>query len=413
MPFVRISEGPASAATRRLTSTLAYYGAFTGLGMVAAILGPTLPGLAQQTHASLSAISSLFTARSLGYLLGSLKIGRWFDLLPGHTLMAALIACMAATLALVPFIPTLWILIGLMLLMGVAEASVDVGGNTLLMRVHQQGVGPFMNGLHFFFGLGAFLAPVILAQVIWLSGSIAWAYWGIALLNLPLAAFLARLPSPPVGSEAAERRAGITRPRLVLLVALFFFLYVGSEVSFGGWIYTYTLAALDLDGGTAAAVRAAYLTSAFWGALTVGRLLAIPISTKFKPATMLFADLMGALASVGLILLFSGAGPALLTGTIWAGALGAGLFMASVFPTILSLVSSRMPVNGQVTGWFFVGSGAGAMSLPWLIGQLFERISPRATMWTILAALLLALFVFVLILAVTRPKSPGAAPDLG
>ncbi len=52
---------------------------------------------------------------------------------------------------------------------------------------------------------------------------------------------------------------------------LFFFLYVGAEVGFGGWIFTYAVA-LDLGSETAAA----YLTSAFWGALTFGRLLTIP-----------------------------------------------------------------------------------------------------------------------------------------
>ena len=48
--------------------------------------------------------------------------------------------------------------------MGVAEGALDVGGNTLLIWVHRHKVGPFMNGLHFFFGAGAFLSPIIIAQ---------------------------------------------------------------------------------------------------------------------------------------------------------------------------------------------------------------------------------------------------------
>jgi hypothetical protein len=35
-------------------------------------------------------------------------------------------------------------------------------------------------------------------------------------------------------------------------------------------------------------------------------------------------------------------------------------------------------------GWFFVGSSAGGMAVPWVIGQLFEPVSPQAMFWVIL-----------------------------
>ena len=144
----------------------------------------------------------------------------------------------------------------------------------------------------------------------------------------------------------------------------------------------------------------------------IGRLLAIPLSARFKPATILLADLLGSLASVALILFLSGSQPDIRAVAIWAGALGTGLFLASIFPTTLSLVGSRMPVSGQVTGWFFVGAGAGAMSIPWLIGHLFESIGPQVTMLTILALLLLALGVFALLLAGNRSKDREPVPTL-
>ena len=65
-----------------------------------------------------------------------------------------------------------------------------------------------------------------------------------------------------------------------------------------------------------------------------------------------------------------------------------------------------MAITGKVTGWFFVGASAGGMSLPWLIGQLFESIGPRVTMFIILANLLVAVGVFAtLILNSTRIDS--------
>ena len=52
----------------------------------------------------------------------------------------------------------------------------------------------------------------------------------------------------------------------------------------------------------------------------------------------------------------------------------------SIFPAALSLAQGRMRITGAVTGWFFVGASAGGMVLPWLIGQFFESVGPRATM---------------------------------
>jgi FHS family Na+ dependent glucose MFS transporter 1 len=78
--------------------------------------------------------------------------------------------------------------------------------------------------------------------------------------------------------------------------------------------------------------------------------------------------------------------------------------MASIFPTALSLAERRMILTGRVTGWFFVGSSAGAMLLPWLVGQLFEPVGPQILVYLLIFDLLAALLVFsVLILYSSRP----------
>ena len=362
----------------RLAKTAGYYAAFIALGLVSASLGPTLPGLAQQTHVSLSAISLLFTARAFGYLLGALGGGRLYDRMPGHPLMAAGLGSMAIMMACVPFAPLLAVLIGVMFLIGVFESLIDIGGNTLIVWVHRREVGPFMNGLHFFFGVGAFLSPLVVAQAMSLSDGISLAYWLLALVMLPVAASVWRIPNPIPQTVAQNTGAGAANLWLVAGIALFMFLYAGAEVSFGGWIYTYAVTLHVAD-----QALAAYLTSAFWGALTVGRLLAIPLAARFTPGVILFSNLAGCLASIGLLIL---APPSFVT--IGVGAIGLGLFMAPIFPTTLSFSERQMTITGKVTGWFFMGASAGAMTLPWLIGQLFEGLGPQTLMVTILAALL-------------------------
>jgi fucose permease len=370
--------------------------------MSAASLGPTLPGLAEHTQTRLNEISFLFMARALGYLLGSFLGGRSYDRVPGHPVMATALVAMAAMLTLAPLVPLLWLLTAALLILGVAEGTLDVGGNTLLVWTHRDKVGPFMNGLHFCYGAGAFLSPILIAQAVLMSRDITWAYWVLALLMLPTAVWLVRLSSPSALAASedelvkqAHHPSNAAHERLVVaLIALFFVFHVGAESSFGGWVYTYALT-LELTGET----LAAYLTSAFWGSLTVGRLLAIPIAARFGPRSILLGDLVGCLASVGIVLLW----PNSLT-ALWLGTLGMGLSMASLFPGSLSLAERCTTITGQVTSWMLIGASVGAMSLPWLIGQLFESVGPQATMWAILADLVVAVAVFgVLVFYSNRP----------
>jgi FHS family Na+ dependent glucose MFS transporter 1 len=279
--------------------------------------------------------------------------------------------------------------IAIFLLLGVGEGFIDVGGNTLLVWAYRGDVGPHMNGLHFCFGAGAFVAPIVVAQVVTLGGATLWSYWVLAALCLPAAVALARLPSP-AALHTAEGAA--TSPRvnywLVAVFALFFLLYVAAEIGFGGWLASYAQAL-----GLADEATAAYLTSAFWGALTAGRLLAIPIAARLRPRAILIGDLLGCLISVGVVIVW----PQSLI-ALWIGAIGLGLAMASIFPTTISFAARRMAITGRVTSCFLVGVSIGAMSVPWLIGQLFEYIGPRIMPIVVLIVVLVACAVFAFLM---------------
>lgn len=386
-----------AASSRRLPNTAGYYGAFVAFGLTTAALGPALPGLAENARTSLSGISLLFTAQSLGYVLSVSLGGRVFDRFPGHPLMAGFLVVAATVVALIPGVPLLWLLALLTLILGAATGIVEVGGNTLLVWVHRRNLDPWMNGLHFCFGVGAFLSPLIITQVVEAMNGLSWAFWILAWIILLPAAWIVRLPSPPPpgSSRRGQDGAGINYA-LVLPMALLFLLYVGAEVGFGGWIFTY---AVTLHPGMEP--MAGYLTSAFWGALTLGRLLAIPLSARLSPAKVLAGDLVGAMLSVGLILVW----PASMT-AVWVGTLGTGLAMASIFPTLMNFADRRMEVSGRINGWLFGGAGLGGMFLPWMIGQLFESAGPHSTMVTIMADLGVAIGVFtgLVLLAQARPR---------
>lgn len=380
-----------SQPARPMVLTTTYYLSIFVLGLFTALAGPALPSLAKNTASTFDQISLFFVLGSLGYLLGSYFGGRAYDRFPGHRLMAASLVIIAASGFFVPITRQLWGLLLAQFMLGLAQGANDVGCNTLLLWVHGKKAGPFMNGLHFFFGLGAFIAPLTLAGFLTATGGIQWVFWSFGLLCLPLAVWFWNLPEPAAQTESQENGNAAFPFIPVALLALAFLLYVGSEVGFGNWVYTY---ALTLGLGTT--ITSAYLTSAFWGTFTLGRLLGVWVSTRARAATILLVDLLGCLASLGVILLWPDSSPAL-----WTGSIGLGLFMASVFPTTLMLAGERIRVTGTMTGWFLFGGGIGGMILPWSIGQVFVQIGAGAM--PVLVLVTMAANLLVILLFLSRP----------
>jgi FHS family Na+ dependent glucose MFS transporter 1 len=381
--------------TTRIATTTSYYIAFLSLGLVVSVIGPTLPNLADQTQTTISQIGFLFSARSLGFLVGAFFGGKIYDHLPGHPLISLGLILMAFSLFVTPFIPIFWILLGIMLLIGLGESIVDVGTNTLLTWIYKDKVSPYMNSLHFFFGLGAFISPIIVAQVMLRTGTYQAAYWLPTILIVTVAIWIFRLKSPNVPETKEKEKTQKNNIFTIGLIVAFLFLYVGVEISFGGWIYTYaiTLTIINLT-------TAAYLTSTFWGALTIGRLLSIPLASYIRPRWTIASALVGGLASLLTIYLFPAS-----TIALWAGTFSLGLFMAPIFPTTLSLAERNMSLTGQITGWFFAGSSLGSMIIPVLMGQLIDFVNPRSIMAAMFLFLLLATSVFFLLLrALSRPN---------
>jgi MFS transporter, FHS family, Na+ dependent glucose transporter 1 len=387
---------------QKYISTTAYYLAFILLGLTVAVEGPTLLKLAEHTSSALDQINSLFLFSSLGYLVGSYIGGRMYDRVPGHRFMASVLVFLGIMVALVPLATTRSMLFTIVLILGLFKGALDVGCNTLLLWVHNETVGPFMNGLHAFFGVGAFIAPLIVAQVLSITADIYWVYWFFAIVSFPLALWIWTLPSPASRAVPAhyERTSFPLLP--VLIMVLCFVLYVGGEAGYGAWIYTY---AFTLNFGTE--VTAAYLTSAFWGSFTVGRLLGIWVSTRAKPLTILYLDFAGCIVSLALILLFPQS-----TIMLWSGTILFGISQASIFPTFLTLAEERMHVTGTIAGLFLVGAGVGGMILPWLIGQAFVQIGAGAMMAMIFIGIVLNLLMVFVFTKVSVKQGTVPAPTV-
>jgi MFS transporter, FHS family, Na+ dependent glucose transporter 1 len=384
-------------------TTAVYYLGFICLGMATAVLGPTLQGLAKNTASTLAQISSLFLLVSFGYLLGSFATGRVYDRVRGHPVLSLALLIVAAMLVVVPLVKALLLLQVVFFMLGIAEGTLDVGFNALIVWLHGDRVPPFMNGLHAFYGVGTTAAPLIVAAALSKSGSLNNIYWVLVALTIPIGLLIVFFPSPShlqAGLRAEDRPAV---PLLIFLTVVVFFAFTGAELGFAGWIYTYTTSQAY---GTPA--LAASINAGFWAAITAGRVISIPLAMKLKPQQLLWVNFCGMSLTLLVIVFFSSSAMLL-----WLGTIGTGLFMASTFPTLLNDAQGRMHMSGNVTSKFFVGSSLGSMALPWLMGQLIDPFGPTAAMVAVLGSILLAVGAYYLLnlahrlAPTTQSKNPG------
>ncbi len=371
-----------------------------------AVVGPTLPALAAQTGSTLGAIGLIFFLSAGGGALGTLLGGGLFDRVPGRFVLGAAQLFSAAIFFLVPHVPWYGLLLILFVVKGITGGLVNTGANTLLLWTHGEKAGPFMNALHFFFGLGSFLSPFLLGLLISTGGNYSNVYLLLAVIDatvgvVVLASLNAPISSPGRPSGGNADGAGLSVAPIVISAALFLFFYVGAELTFGGWIYTYAITLHLAD-----AVRAAYLTSIFWLAFTVGRLISIPAALRFSPRQIIPVALAGGAAFLCLLIL-APASPSVL----WIAAAGAGFCMAPIWPTGYTLAGQSLPLTARISSLILLGDSIGGMVLPGLMGVLMERAGAAAMTPVVLGSLMATFLAFLGILLFGNKRRESVGPS--
>ena len=143
---------------------MGYFNAFCALGLCLASLGPALLSLAEQTESTLQFTGYCFMVRSVGYAAGSFA-GPLYDRMPGHAIMGGSLLVAGLGTALIPAASSVYALGAIVALQGISMGTLDTGGNVMLIYLFGTEVGPWMQGLHAAFAVGAWLAPLFLRAV--------------------------------------------------------------------------------------------------------------------------------------------------------------------------------------------------------------------------------------------------------
>jgi fucose permease len=381
-------------------AVLPYFAAFGGLGVALSFFGPALPTLRDQTQTTVAQVGLVFAASAFGGLVGSIVAGRLFRRFGGPHLVAVAVFVLAGAMAVIGVATELAVVIACGALFGVGAGTMDVSANTVVSSLVEPDVlVSSMNTLHLCFAVGAVVTPLIIGLSVGTTGGLDVATVTFAVLLALVGVTLWRHDREEGARRAAEQHeeAGATPAAWRLaFIAAYYFLYVGLEVGFAGWIATY---ADELHLGTGWPTA---LTATFWGGFLVGRVLMAWRGDRWGTDPVLWLSGLVATALAVLIALVGGAAVLLL---VLSGLFGVAI--APQFPTMLAHVHRAFPLTGPVTAWCIAGSSLGGMVLPPLIGALFESTGSGALPWTVAAASAGCLVVLFLIdrfaLVVHRP----------
>ena len=321
------------------------------------LLGPTLPILSARWSINDAQAGYLFTSQFASSIVG-VAISIWLIQRRGYrlTLMLGMILMGVGA----GILATANWKVGLVSV-GVYGAGYGVASATTNLLVSELNPGrraSALNLLNFSWGIGAVGCPFLVAAL--QRANLMLVFWyGMALLLVLETLFLGLIRLPALKSETRVPTKGrVWRSRLFSILGALFFVYVGTEVSVGGWIASYARR-IDVASGTFSVMTPSF----FWGALLVGRALAPILLRQTRETNLASAGLV--LSSLGIALLLAAHGMT----SIVIGAMLAGLGLSSVFPINISLISRWLGEEGvRFGGIMFALAGLGGATLPWLVG---------------------------------------------
>ncbi|KAL4217349.1 Major Facilitator superfamily [Mactra antiquata] len=131
-------------------------------GMGVAFLGPTLFDLGCQTNSDLKQMNWVFFVQLLMTMIGSISAGYLTGrFIPAHILLCIGMAGLPITMFLIPACRVLAELLINLMVMGWFMGCVDCVANLRMILRFGTNVTPFLQAMHFFYGLGAFVSPMI------------------------------------------------------------------------------------------------------------------------------------------------------------------------------------------------------------------------------------------------------------
>jgi FHS family glucose/mannose:H+ symporter-like MFS transporter len=370
--------GAARVPDHGLRAGLVAGAAYTLVGWRALLVPSLILFVAPAFGQADAGMGAYYLVTALAYGVGALSGGRFIRRFGARLILPSAAALMAVGLLIQGFTGA-WIVFALAgVFTSIGASSTDVGIQALVLDLFPHARSRALNLLHVAYGVGALMAPLLLAALVgagvpwqWLmTGSgIAMAVAGVALaLTVPPDPVLHASTADVDAARAVETAARSRRlPLFLLVMAVSITCYVAAEAGVSDWLVRY-LAALPLT-------QASLALTLFWGGIAVGRLAFARIGNRLdaQRSAAVLAVAGGAMLTVALVLPVSALSPFLF------GAVG--LAFGPIFPLMVAAAGTRLPgESATVTGTLVFAAVVGVVIYPPAIGFLSDVIGLQAAM---------------------------------
>lgn len=354
------------------------YLAFISLGLPDSLLGAAWPVMQSDLGARLDTAGFLFMTIAGGTIISSLVSGKVLKRFGTGKVTFVSVFMTAFALLGFHFAPSVVWLLVCAIPLGLGAGAVDAGLNDYVATHYK---AHHMSWLHCFWGVGATLGPIIMAQFI--SGQNSWrnGYFAISgiqfalviilFLTLPLWNRVTKNSNIAVNEDCEETSfdedGKVIKPlqiKGVKLALASFLFYCGVEASVGLWGSSYLVNVKGLSAATAA-----QWVSFYYAGITIGRLITGFITFKISNFTLIRTGQI--IALIGAAFLF------LPLPTIFSlvGFILIGLGLAPIFPCMLHETPTRFGKTHSQTimGYQMAVAYTGSTFVPPLLGFMASR----------------------------------------
>ncbi|GLI68054.1 hypothetical protein VaNZ11_012349 [Volvox africanus] len=383
-----------------VTCLIGYSLSFVVFGSQVSILGPTIAPLADRLHVAEPDLSPLFTALGISCIVSGTPSGWLVDRLPTHHVLVGSLLLEAVGFSLVPLMPSVWSLTALYFVVCFSYNFTNSAVFTSLAWMFPKRAGPGINLVLAMFGLGSFFIPLAAqACKTYLDSplSVFRIIGGLALVSAVPFLFVTS-PTRPTGENApgssSARHHSSRSLELVttLAVVLLVFFTTAAETAIGNWLFTFSLREVHSSDSDAALAN-----SAFWGAFTLGRVIAAAMSHATTPLVLLMGSVPFSILGCSLPIFLGRS--RLSHGVVMLMAALTGLGNSTGYANAVALLECYVPVNGFINGVFGAVAGGACMVGPVLVAMIAKYSSLRYMAMPWVGLVLYALHLPVILIA--------------
>ncbi len=340
-------------------------------GMSLVMASPILIEIGQSIGRNIETMGSIFPFFYTGFIIGSLLsspiVNHW-GRKRSLTIFYFLIFVSSAGML---FVSNYLFFIIIFSLIGLSGGFIESQISSIALEINKKNEGFYLNLTQVFFGIGAFIGPLLPTFIV--SKGFSWKYSYailslICIVNLIYFLFL-NFPDvelkKTIGSMKIFKSVSSNNGVVFFLLIFAMFFYVSAEVGIAFWLPTF----LRLD-KLFSNILASQVLSFFWFTFIIGRFFIGLLSRKVKILNILIVIttlsipfiLMGIYAENKLLIIVA----FMLTGLLFSG----------IWPLIVSFGGLKFSsYRDFVVSVLIMAGGVGGLFAPWFIGKIFNNFN--------------------------------------